>query len=241
MPGWPLPTFWTASMAKTRQVSTARRSRSVQQIGGVDGSDGGVGGGQGSIGHEATHDVKVDTTGWLRASAVHRAIRRVRRTSSSLPGYSGWQCAGQGAPNGLSPHEEVSVTAVDAGTAALAVPRNRASWRATTRAYIALTKPRIIELLLVTTVPTMFLAAGGVPGKWLVLATFVGGSLGGRRANALNCYLDRDIDQIMRRTGHRPLATAEVSRARCVGLRAGARPCCRSRSWPCGSTCSRRR
>ncbi len=116
-----------------------------------------------------------------------------------------------GRPEGLSPHEEVSVTAVDAGTAALTLPRNRSSWRATTRAYVGLTKPRIIELLLVTTVPTMFLAADGVPGKWLVLATFVGGSLAAGAANALNCYLDRDIDQIMRRTGHRPLATHEVS------------------------------
>ena len=68
------------------------------------------------------------------------------------------------------------------------------------RAYVALTKPRIIELLLVTTVPAMLLAAGGLPPLGLVLATLVGGSLAAGSANALNCYLDRDIDAVMRRT-----------------------------------------
>src|SRR5204863_7137923 len=74
-----------------------------------------------------------------------------------------------------------------------------------------LTKPRIIELLLVTTVPTMVLAAGGVPSLGLVLATLTGGSLAAGSANTLNCYLDRDIDAVMHRTGHRPLATGAVS------------------------------
>ncbi|HET8969948.1 MAG TPA: heme o synthase [Candidatus Nanopelagicales bacterium] len=82
---------------------------------------------------------------------------------------------------------------------------------ATVRAYVALTKPRIIELLLVTTVPVMFLAADGLPSLWLVLATLVGGSLAAGGANALNCYLDRDIDRLMLRTGHRPLVTGEIS------------------------------
>ncbi len=77
--------------------------------------------------------------------------------------------------------------------------------------YIALTKPRIIELLLVTTVPTMILAAGGLPSWWLVLATVLGGYLAAGGANALNMYLDRDIDRLMARTGHRPLVTGEVS------------------------------
>ena len=95
----------------------------------------------------------------------------------------------------------------------------------TVRAYVALTKPRIIELLLVTTVPTMFLAAGGVPNIRLVLATFVGGSLAAGSANALNCYVDRDIDRLMGRTGHRPLATARGDSARGVGLRPGAYAC----------------
>jgi len=103
------------------------------------------------------------------------------------------------------------VTAVDAGAAALAAPASGRSRSTTVRAYVALTKPRIIELLLVTTVPTMFLAAGGVPDLGVVLATFVGGSLAAGSANSLNCYVDRDIDRLMVRTGHRPLATAAVS------------------------------
>ncbi len=83
----------------------------------------------------------------------------------------------------------------------------------TLRAYLALTKPRIIELLLVTTIPTMVLAARGLPDLSLVLATLVGGSLAAGSANCLNCYLDRDIDVRMRRTERRPLATAVVAPA----------------------------
>ena len=78
-------------------------------------------------------------------------------------------------------------------------------------AYVALTKPRIIELLLITTVPAMVLAAGRWPGTWLVLATLIGGSLSAGGANALNMYYDRDIDEVMRRTRARPLARHEVS------------------------------
>jgi heme o synthase len=78
-------------------------------------------------------------------------------------------------------------------------------------AYVALTKPRIIELLLVTTVPAMMLADRGVPPLGLVLVTLIGGSLAAGSANALNCYLDRDIDTKMHRTGNRPLVTGEVS------------------------------
>jgi protoheme IX farnesyltransferase len=79
------------------------------------------------------------------------------------------------------------------------------------RAYVALTKPRIIELLLVTTLPAMVLAADGLPRWQTVLVTLIGGTLAAGSANALNCYLDRDIDALMRRTGHRPLATHDVS------------------------------
>ncbi|HEY2296224.1 MAG TPA: heme o synthase [Jatrophihabitans sp.] len=78
-------------------------------------------------------------------------------------------------------------------------------------AYVALTKPRIIELLLVTTLPSMVLAAGGLPAWTVALTTMLGGTLAAGSANALNCYLDRDIDAIMRRTGRRPLARHEVS------------------------------
>lgn len=74
-----------------------------------------------------------------------------------------------------------------------------------------LTKPRIIELLLITTVPVMFLAAQGVPDLWLVLATCVGGYLSAGGANALNMYIDRDIDALMDRTSQRPLVTGMVS------------------------------
>src|SRR5436305_1940669 len=78
-------------------------------------------------------------------------------------------------------------------------------------AYVALTKPRIIELLLVTTVPTMMLAAHGMPGWWQVAATLLGGTAAAGSANALNCYLDRDIDEVMGRTRQRPLVRHTVS------------------------------
>lgn len=73
------------------------------------------------------------------------------------------------------------------------------------RVYVALTKPRVIELLLITTVPAMVLAAQGWPGTWLVLATLIGGTLSAAGANTLNSYLDRDIDGLMGRTKRRPL------------------------------------
>ncbi|WP_173084335.1 heme o synthase [Phytohabitans rumicis] len=79
------------------------------------------------------------------------------------------------------------------------------------KAYVALTKPRIVELLLVTTVPAMVLAADGVPSLWLVAVVLIGGSLAAGAANALNCYIDRDIDQLMKRTSRRPLPAHRVS------------------------------
>ena len=85
------------------------------------------------------------------------------------------------------------------------------SLRRTVLAYVALTKPRIIELLLITTIPTMFLAAGGFPSWLLILNTMVGGYLAAGGANVLNMYLDRDIDAKMKRTKNRPLVTGEVS------------------------------
>jgi protoheme IX farnesyltransferase len=77
--------------------------------------------------------------------------------------------------------------------------------------YVSLMKPRIIELLLITTIPVMFLAEQGVPDLWLVVATVVGGTLSAGAANTLNCYIDRDIDAIMHRTSRRPLVTGTVS------------------------------
>ncbi len=80
-------------------------------------------------------------------------------------------------------------------------------------AYVALTKPRIIELLLITTVPAMVLAAGGWPGWWLVLNTLIGGTLSAGGANALNNWFDRDIDEVMRRTRGRPLPRHRIEPA----------------------------
>jgi heme o synthase len=81
--------------------------------------------------------------------------------------------------------------------------------RAVAGALVALTKPRIIELLLVTTVPAMLLAQRGVPPLGLVLVTLVGGAMAAGSANTINCYLDRDMDAVMKRTSRRPLATAD--------------------------------
>ena len=79
-------------------------------------------------------------------------------------------------------------------------------------AYFALTKPRVIELLLITTVPVMILAQQGIPSLWLVLATLIGGALSAGSANAFNCIIDADIDKIMGRTQKRPLVTGELSK-----------------------------
>ena len=84
---------------------------------------------------------------------------------------------------------------------------------ATVRNYISLTKPRIIVLLLITTVPAMVVAERGWPNTWLVLATLIGGTLSAGGANAINCWYDRDIDGIMRRTRSRPLVTGAIEPA----------------------------
>ncbi len=89
------------------------------------------------------------------------------------------------------------------------------------KAFIALTKPRIIELLLITTVPVMFLAEQGVPDLWLVLATCLGGYLSAGGANALNMYVDRDIDALMDRTRNRPLVTGVVRPGECLAFGLG--------------------
>jgi protoheme IX farnesyltransferase len=97
-------------------------------------------------------------------------------------------------------------------------PASPGSVGETLRAYLALTKPRIIELLLVTTVPTMVLAQGGVPSIWLMAAVVLGGSLAAGGANTINMYLDRDIDDLMRRTRHRPLPRHAVAPRRALAF-----------------------
>jgi protoheme IX farnesyltransferase len=104
----------------------------------------------------------------------------------------------------------------DPGTPVVAAPVTGPATRrrdivAVLRAYLSLTKPRIVELLLVTTVPAMFLAADGLPDLGLVGVVLLGGSLAGGAASALNCYIDRDIDQLMRRTKRRALPAHSVT------------------------------
>jgi protoheme IX farnesyltransferase len=95
---------------------------------------------------------------------------------------------------------------------------HRRALRETTAAYVQLTKPRIIVLLLITTVPAMMLAEGGMPSGWLVLATLLGGTIAAGSANAINCYLDRDIDEVMRRTRTRPLPAQAVAPERALAF-----------------------
>jgi protoheme IX farnesyltransferase len=110
------------------------------------------------------------------------------------------------------------VTYVGHRAAALSEPEtpratDRPGLRDVVAAYVGLTKPRVIELLLLTTVPVMFFAAGGVPDLGLVVATVVGGSLSAGSASALNCVYDRDIDEQMRRTRRRAIPRHIVSPA----------------------------
>lgn len=115
------------------------------------------------------------------------------------------------APRPQAPHQTPVDGHVDAPPRDETPHRARHRVRSTVGAYVALTKPRIIELLLVTTVPTMVLAADGLPPLGLVAATLVGGALAAGSANAFNSYFDRDIDAVMHRTQQRPLATGTVA------------------------------
>jgi protoheme IX farnesyltransferase len=106
----------------------------------------------------------------------------------------------------VAAHREPPADLIDLGTAdASADPVPPMTLRDSARAYVALTKPRIIVLLLVITVPPMILATGGLPSAWIVIATLLGGTMAAGAANACNMYLDRDIDEVMRRTRQRPL------------------------------------
>ncbi len=140
------------------------------------------------------------------APAHERIPLRVRLTSPSLD-----------ASPDVAPvaHEEAAASTAAAGevrTVGGPPPRGAlARLRWTVGPYVALTKPRVIELLLVTTIPTMFLAAGGFPPFGLVVATLVGGAGAAGAANTLNQYLDRDIDAVMNRTRRRPIVTGRIT------------------------------
>jgi protoheme IX farnesyltransferase len=90
--------------------------------------------------------------------------------------------------------------------------------RQTIGAYVALTKPRIIVELLITTIPAMILAANGWPETWLVVATLLGGTMAAGSANAINMFIDRDIDGIMRRTSSRPIPSGLVTPAQALAF-----------------------
>jgi len=105
----------------------------------------------------------------------------------------------------------VSVVNVRPDAEAAPGRRERSLPGATVRAYVALCKPRIVELLLITAVPTLFLAYRGVPSLLVTVVVVVGGALAAGSANALNCYIDRDIDEVMRRTSGRPLVRHVVA------------------------------
>jgi heme o synthase len=92
------------------------------------------------------------------------------------------------------------------------ITAQRPSFGRKAKAYFELTKPRVIELLLVSTVPTMILAQRGIPDLWQMFATVVGGALSAGSANSFNCYIDADIDKIMGRTKGRPLVTGELTK-----------------------------
>ena len=129
---------------------------------------------------------------------------------------------GQDAGSDSESDERRPIGSTMSSSVELPVPASASSRRATINAYIALTKPRIIELLLVTTVPAMVLATRAVPGiqignwAWLVVWTMIGGTLAAGSANSINCYLDRDIDLLMTRTRRRPLPAHEVEPERAV-------------------------
>lgn len=119
------------------------------------------------------------------------------------PDVTGVATAGRGADcraaTGRAYHPQAMTTAA------------RAPIPARLRGYVALTKPRIIELLLITTVPTMVVAERGLPSVWLMVATVVGGTFAAGGANAINMVVDRDIDAVMKRTQNRPLVTGVLT------------------------------
>ena len=250
VPGWPEPASSTASIARARMVSLARRSRSRQPVGAavallcsdvavLTGAFSSVVvrvravlGGAGAGGRRARADVSATArarpwrnrrhrvqgrrppsgAGPRPARSYPRAVPPLRATSvpardASVPGGASGRWGDDG------PGAEASV--VDVVAPVLAPPDSGPQPSGgrfdRVRAYVALTKPRVVELLLVVTLPAMVLAADGWPGTLLVATTLVGGALGAGAAGALNCWVERDRDALMRRTSRRPLPTHAVS------------------------------
>ena len=110
-------------------------------------------------------------------------------------------------PDDLAPTAESSPSSADAAIPSASGTRTRS----TIRAYFLLTKPRVIELLLVTTVPAMVLAEEGLPALWLIAVVLLGGSMAAGGANTINCWIERDRDSMMRRTHGRPLPAGDVN------------------------------
>src|SRR6478735_7740230 len=193
VPGWPFPTFCTASIARTRAVSTALWSTSVHS------------------------SPAVLLTRFLSGMCAWRP----QRGQCHRHGYSGraepthparYDRTEPAPPVGDPAHPRISVTYVGQSTSA--VPQqetDRATVKDVVAAYVGLTKPRVIELLPLTTVPVMFFAARGVPPLGLVVATVVGGTFSAGSASVFNCVYDRDIDEQMRRTRRRALPRHIVS------------------------------
>src|SRR5688572_27035531 len=234
VPGWPLPTFCTASIARTRAVSTARWSTSSHSrvVGRADFSVNAVP--LDGVQLDGTTGSAVGITGPLGWPRL-RAYRRARVDSTPPEGRSGRRFSPLFIPpvptsprpvrpvplplqevptvSHAGPHADASArpSTGEGPDAARAPAQESTTWRDVVAAYVGLTKPRVIELLLLTTVPVMFFAARGVPPLGLVVATVIGGTLSAGSASTLNCVYDRDIDEQMRRTRRRALPRHIVS------------------------------
>ncbi|HEU5003695.1 MAG TPA: heme o synthase [Actinomycetota bacterium] len=142
--------------------------------------------------------------GGLWGAAVALAFASYRLTAGSpRPGSPG---SGVGGPEGGGPD----------GGGSQRAERPGGSVGSRVRAYFLLTKPRVVELLLITTVPAMVVAARGWPSVGLILATLVGGSLAAGGAGAINCFVDRDIDDVMERTHSRPVPAGAIEPPRAL-------------------------
>src|SRR5690625_1732324 len=190
VPGWPLPVFSTASIARSRTVSTAWSS-SVDQV-------------NAALPAEAARSGESVTSPSLAShggpSQRTQAMTHVARDPDRVVAHVLLPCFVEGSP----------VTAVESAPAPMREHR-AVSTRETIGAYVSLMKLRVVELLLITTVPAMVLAQRGMPPLGLTIVTLIGGTLAAGSAHAFNQVLARDIDAVMHRTRRRPVARAVVS------------------------------